>query len=467
MRQTILLAALCYLWVLPISAATYFISPSGRDSNNGTSADFSWASPKHSLNCGDVIIAASGTYSATDFSAGKWGSVTCPAANNVAWLECETFDTCKISSTTSDGMWVDASYWGVQGWENTTSKYIYGACFHAGPSGGSTVHHIIFANDVANGCMGGGFNAYNASTSASVDYITYVGNVAYNAAQGSGACYSGFNIYQPIASDTARGTHNYAAGNFSYSNSDGDPCAGTAPTDGEGINFDTWDFDQGKGTPYTQQGAIENNIAVFNGGRGIYVENNNAGSTHAQIFMQGNTLYGNNIQLTQAYCSGNGDLTIYNASNITATGNVIQTNSATMCSSAQPKYAIAVSTANSTVSINDNYASGVNGYNTMIYDAGSLALGSANVIGTSPNYANPANPGAPSCSGTANVPECMATLISNFTPTNTSAKAYGYQMVSNASTTDPLFPQWLCNVNLPSGLVTQGCFQLHLTATVS
>ena len=437
--------------------ANYYISPTGSDSNSGTSASSPWLTPNHAISCGAVISAASGTYSASNFGNGKWGTVSCPAGNNVAWLQCATFDTCKITATGSDAMWVDKSYWGVQGWETSTNTTNDGACFHVGPSSGGVVHHVIFANDVANGCMGGGFNAYSTSTSSSVDYITYIGDVAYNAAQGSGACYSGFNVYQPIASDTASGTHNYVAGSFAYANVDGDPCAGTAPTDGEGINFDTWDFSQGGGPAYTQQGAIENNIAVLNGGRGVYVENNNKGSAHASISMNDNTLYGNNAQMTQAYCSGNGDLAVYNASDVTATGNVIQTSSATMCSSAQPKYAIAISTDNATDVINDNFASGVNGNNTFSYSSGSFAFGALNVIGTNPNYANPVNPGAPSCGGSANVPACMATLIANFTPTNAAAKAFGYQPPSATSTNDPLFPQWLCSVTLPSGLVTKGC----------
>jgi hypothetical protein len=53
----------------------------------------------------------------------------------------------------------------------------------------------------------------------------------------------------------------------------------------------------------------------------------------------------------------------------------------------------------------------------------------------------------------------MATVIANFTPTNATVLAggYGYQIPSGTQIYDPLFPQWLCNVNLPSGLVTMGC----------
>src|SRR5208282_1509033 len=65
------------------SATTYYLSPSGSDSNNGTSTSYSWLSPNHSLNCGDVIIAAAGTYNNANFYTGKWGTVSCHGNNNV------------------------------------------------------------------------------------------------------------------------------------------------------------------------------------------------------------------------------------------------------------------------------------------------------------------------------------------------------------------------------------------------
>ena len=438
------------------SGAQYYLSPTGSDSNSGLSTSAAWLSPNHAVNCGDTITAAAGTYSSGNFQSGKWGMVTCSAGNNVAWLKCATFDACKVTATASDAMWVDQSYWGVQGWENSTNSTTDGACFHAGPSRGSTIHHIIFANDVANGCMGGGFNAYKASNTASVDYLAYIGNIAYAAAAGSGACYSGLNIYEPIASDSNAGTHLFVTGNFSYANVDGNPCAGTAPTDGEGVNLDTFDWSQGSGTPYTQQAVAENNIAVFNGGRGVYTENNAAGSTHATIYFKYNTMYANNEQLAQGYCSGNGDLADYNALNVTAEYNLVQTDQATMCTSAQAKYAMAVSTVNASVVFDYNYANGVSGNNTSLFDGGGFAFGVHNVIGTNPGYANAANPGAPNCGGKTNVPNCMATMVANFTP-GSGVSSYGYQIPSTTSITDPLYPAWLCSVVLPAGLVTPGC----------
>ena len=87
-----------------------------------------------------------------------------------------------------------------------------------------------------------------------------------------------------------------------------------------------------------------------------------------------------------------------------------------------------------------------------------FSAGPNNTLGTSPAFSNPTNPGAPSCGSATSVPNCMASVIANFTPTTAAAKSYGYQPVSTTSVYDPLYPQWLCTVtNLPAGLVTPGC----------
>ena len=125
-------------------------------------------------------------------------------------------------------MHVDQSYWGVQGWEVTSTGDQEG-CFSASPNTTTLaeIHHIIFANDVANGCQAGGFISYSTWTTpaVSVDYLSIIGNVVYNGAQGSENCYSGISVYIPIQSDTLPGTHIYVAGNFSYGNIEPSTCA--------------------------------------------------------------------------------------------------------------------------------------------------------------------------------------------------------------------------------------------------
>jgi hypothetical protein len=457
----------CYLFVVVVfflwgpafaKASTYYLSPYGSDSNSGQSASASWISPNHPLNCGDVIVAAASTsYSATNFYTGKWGTVNCPAGNNVAWLKCATFDACKIYTTNNQGMWVDKSYWGVQGWEVTTSASdTYGTCFMATPRYSSPVeiHHIIFANDIANGCSQGGFTTTNRG-SIGVDYLAVIGSIAYNAAQGSNTCTSGISIYQPVQSDSASGTHIYIAGNFSYSNLEPNGCAGRSPTDGEGIIFDSFDGSQGGIAPYAAQAVAYNNIVVNNGAKGIEVNDNAAGANHSTIWFSQNTSWGNLTDPHQSWL-GCAEISLYKASDTHVSGNLVSTKSATGCGG-HSIYALAVSTDNGTDSVVSNLAYGYNGNNTFLYDSGSFAWGSGNQFGTNPSFTNPVAPGAPNCGGSSNVPSCMASVIADFVPRTSSATGLGYHKPSSTPDHDTLFPNWLCTANVPSGLVTMGC----------
>jgi hypothetical protein len=122
-----------------------------------------------------------------------------------------------------------------------------------------------------------------------------------------------------------------------------------------------------------------------------------------------------------------------------------------------------VANSNATDKYQDNWLYSAAGNNMFSSNNDSFAFGTQNT-GTNPAFTSTTIPGAPSCAGAANVPACMATLVANLKPSMNSALSYGYQPPSSAQVYDPLFPQWLCGVNLPPGLVTMGCFQLHLTA---
>jgi hypothetical protein len=448
----------------PAWGTSYFLNTAaggGSDSNNGLSTGAPWLTPNHAVNCGDTITAAaSTTYSFLNFQ--TFGTVTCAGGNNVAWLQCATFDACKInfSSSLRVGIEITTSYWGVQGFEvdGTTAT---GNCFYAAPPGSpatSGIHHIIFANNIANGCGLAGIGTASNSTYG-VDYIVIVGNIAYGNASGSVNCSSGITIYEPVASDTLPGTHIYVAGNFSYKNLNGDPCGGGTPSDGEGIIFDTFDGNQsGFTVAYSQQALAENNIILANGGRGIVaVGNGYSGDSvpapYANIVLRQNTTWGNNSDTNQnqSYC---GEILFSFVSNVSAYGNLNQATSSTGCGS-NSLYVYYVGGSNATDKLYNNWGYSASAQNVGTNLSPGFTAGPNNTF-SNPSFTNATTPGAPSCGSASSVPNCMATVVANFTPTTSGSTGYGYQ-IPGAQRADPLFPAWLCNVNLPTGLVTMGC----------
>jgi hypothetical protein len=446
----------------PVMGATYYISPSGNDSNNGTSSGTPWATPKHAVNCGDVLMAASGTYSEFSFAFGEWGTVTCSAANNVAWVECATFDACKVSASSVNGFGMDTSYWGVQGFEVTvTNADTFGVCFSVQPYGKSNtiIHHIVLANDICNGGQAGGFNASQYSSTATFDYVVFVGDIAFNTAQSNSGGYSGFDFYQPLNFDSSPGTHLFMDGNFSWGNVSPSSC-GSFCYDGNGLFLDSINDGQGGGTPiYSGQIVVKNNLAMYNGNAGIGV--GGSGNTNATILIEYNTIVNDGTFTSSAFnpCQ---DFEILDSYLVQFLNNLVQTRGSTGCNSVS-QYAVGVIDSFSTVIVANDFLYSAAGNN--IYASGNTGFtsGPGNVTGTNPNFVSTTEPSAPSCGSSASVPACMATVIANFTPTAATAKTYGYQAPISGSVFDPLFPQWLCNVNLPAGLVTMGCASVAST----
>jgi hypothetical protein len=430
----------------------YYLSPTGSDSNNGLSAASPWLSPNHAINCGDTILAAPGTYSGSNFQNGKWGTVTCPAGNNVVWLKCASFDSCKINATENDGMHVSASYWGVQGWEVTNTN---GSCFAASPASSSTtIHNIIFANNIANGCKNNGINSYPYRGSigpSGVDYLAIIGNLVYNAAGGNSACYSGISIYEPRNFDTKSGTHIYIAQNISWANVDGASCPGNS--DGEGIILDDWNGDQsGFSTVYSGQAVVENNLLMGNGSAGIEPYHNSA----APIFILNNTSYANYTDPKHAG-SYNGEILISWSSKVTAKYNIVHATVATGGGSTYPLYAFYIGKGDGTDTVDYQWIYSKFGNNTGVNSSPGFSYGSHQTIGIDPNFANPSVPGAPSCNGTLHTLDCLRGTLQKFVPSVSDASGYGYQPVTSAYASNSYYPAWLCNTTLPSDIISNYC----------
>ncbi|RYZ86899.1 MAG: hypothetical protein EOP06_13640, partial [Proteobacteria bacterium] len=239
---------------------TYYLAPAslgGSDTKSGLSPSQAWLTPRHKLTCGDVIIAkASSDYDVLNFIGGQWGKVDCVGNNSVAWLKCESFAGCKIAASNQlSGILISESYWGIQGFEVSNSQ---GACFAASPINANVgIHHIIFANNIASGCLDGGIGTFPFAGNrgpAGVDHVSIVGNLVYNAAQGSSYCFSGISIYEPRHTDYAAGTHVYIAQNIAWANVDSPNCPGNS--DGEGIILDDWQGDQSAFAQAYSGGAV-------------------------------------------------------------------------------------------------------------------------------------------------------------------------------------------------------------------
>jgi len=459
-RMMGLILLVCCSCPAALYANTYYLAPAslgGNDANNGASVGKPWLSPNHSLNCGDVILAlASTSYNSYYFNSGHWGNVSCPAGNNVAWLKCETFDGCKMYSNI-EGVFVDRSFWGVQGFEVNIWGGAKGFCFGAAPSSTNyqNIHHIIFANNIANGCMGGGFSSFNNGTKG-VDYLTIVGNIAYNSIQGSEQCYSAISVFQPIQSDWVAGTHIYVAGNFAWGNYQPNYCGGVQAWGGDGIIFDTLDGSEGVGWPYQAQVVAENNITIGNGGHGIEVQNNIAGSGHAAVYISNNTVWGNENLSTMQNAPLCSEVLLNSAYNVQERWNLVATRSQKACVS-NPTYALSAYTVNATVWSYANLAFAYDNQYEWVWNANGFGYDASNVLGVNPDLSDAYVPGAPSCGGAGNVTSCMQYVVNNFKPTNGVAAFAGYHQPSESPASAPLFPSWVCNAKLPAGIVTKPC----------
>jgi hypothetical protein len=478
---------------------TYYISPTGNDNNSGTSPAMAWATPKHSVSCGDVIIAAPGAYKNGQFNSNNWGTVaSCPSTSGgidgkggvyFAVLLCGGPDltSCTVDGGGQETFRVDSSNWAIEGFAGTQSAtaseggFAVG-CYTATSETSATLHHVAFINDVASGCDAAGFGTFSwTGPGGGVDQYALVGAIAYDAApsQGGMICGSGISIIPVNGSDTSSGTHVFVAGAFSYKNVNA-PIGAGCNTDGEGLIFDSWGVQ-----PYKYQAVAEQNVFWANGGPGFeaFPQGNFTSDDQATIVLFNNTSYGN---FQDPKHVGSGDLMLNQV--YPTTGSYAFTNNifeATVTSSAGGTvYGAAIDCSNgcpaNVIATNGNYiwnshpptttVSG--GRNTQAWyngmDQGASFPWGANTF-DDPGFANPgALPaGAPNCSGFANTTACMigAGVPANIKPSG-GAAGKGYQP-PGACTADAYYPTWLkgvvylkasgSNLTENAGLITKPC----------
>ena len=484
-----------------VALHTYYMSPTGSDSNNGTSPSTPWATPSHAVHCGDVIIAAAGSYADLQ----SFGTVsTCPSTSGgidgtggvyFATLLCggasvgDCFITTKANTSGNTKAFdVSANNWAVEGWYVNTSGH--GRAYEADGCGG-VAHHIAFINDIsANNLQATDTDDCGQSGSYGVDYFATVGVIAQNSAQDS-ICLAAIDVVGPGVFDTAAGTHYFVYGNFSYANAN-PGCRGTSDT--EDYMADTWDYHNVK-----TQGIFADNIG-FDSDRmciQLFWQNNNADTPTIKIY--NNTCFHNNNQTG----ADNYDGEINIASNQPSSTNIpwvitLQNNLAyqplAKSGGGHNISAFAVYGAVSSLTnggsgtqnfLRANNSSCGSSFCNSTFDAGSF--GTSSELGTN-TYTNPAytnttdllanRVGVPSCTGFATTTACMgwnantstmttASIISDLAPTASGTSGKGYQPPSTTCAANADFPTWLKGIvhlqwngsglTENSGLITKPC----------
>ena len=466
-----------------VALHTYYMSPTGSDSNNGLTAATAWASPKHAVNCGDVIIAASGNYK-TFGALSYWGTVSnCPSTGGgidgtggvyFAVILCgSTLGSCTTNQTTGGVAFdITANNWAVEGWSvNSSGKgraYEGYACNTASAGPNTMLHHIAFINDISadnlqaadtNDCADNGGSTAVPSP-AGVDYFATVGMIAQNSALDP-ICLGAIDVVGPGVLDTKAGTHYFVSGNFSYANANP---ACTSLYDTESYMADTW-----AAHGVTTQGVFSNNIG-FDSDRMCIHWTGAATTPTAKIY--NNTCFRDNVATGTDNLDG--EIHIDGANPITA-AITLQNNIAYQplaSSTGKPGHVAALSLAYPASAFTNggsgtqnvfraNNTQCVGNYCNSTDDI--ETYGASSTLGTN-TYTNPAftnttdllanRLGVPNCSGFVTTTACMGwnantsalttpSIISDLVPTASGMTGKGYQLPSTTCAANADFPTWL------------------------
>ena len=284
------------IFAIPLvsSADTFYVDPSGNNSNAGTSAQ-PWRSIQYAVTKvfpGDTVLVGDGTYrekviitrSGTPDTyivlkaINRWGAIV------------EIAEPGK-----TDGIKIAANYITVDGFE------IYDPNPGPGRIGNCITvwenHHINILNNKVHDCGGAGIQA------GRFDYVLIENNVAYRNAKYNPNQSSGIGLFQARAFDNKPGYHIIVRNNRSYDNinlvfASHNP---GRTTDGNGIIVDNFHNDGATQVSYPHRTLIENNLSYNNGGKGVHVFK----SDYVDVF--NNTVFHNNND-TQSTATWRGEL---------------------------------------------------------------------------------------------------------------------------------------------------------------
>jgi parallel beta-helix repeat protein len=290
-----------------VEQATYYVSGSGKDTNNGLSTSSAFRTIQKAANLtkpGDTVLIMNGLY--TNSHSGNVVSITRSGSSN-AWIKYQAYSDHKpkIKHNAWHGIEIKngASYIEIKGLEiegnnaNITRDYALSQKYNTnnpqtsgngitidGRQNGKSRHIKLLNNKIYN-CGGGGISVIRS------DYVTIDRNEVYNNSWYSVFANSGISLWQNWNSDSNRGYKMYITNNKVYNNRQYVPWIETGTiSDGNGIVIDDSRNTQNNSPLGAYQGHtfIANNIVYKNGGAGIVTYL----SEHVDII--NNTAYLNN-----------------------------------------------------------------------------------------------------------------------------------------------------------------------------
>jgi hypothetical protein len=485
-----------------VALHTYYMSPTGSDSNNGLTAATAWATPNHAVVCGDVIVAAAGNYSPLQ----SWGAVSsCPSTSGgidgtggiyfAAVLCAGNVGTCQVNHPTGyvAGIDVNKSNWAVEGWL-VSEGYASGHSGYGFTANTSTAarHHIAFINDIATfNATGFTTNSLGANSGSGygLDYFAIVGDIAQNSAGRNDGYYdAAIDIIGVKNWDTTAGTHIFLSGNFSYN----DQQTTGGASDGECYMFDTWDA-----LAYSQTAVMKNNISTLCERYGLQIFYQGLSAVAPSIKVYNNTFYeGSAGNYTNGTGGNYGDINIQSTTatlpwhiaidkNIAQEPNATQHTGGNVYALLTGRYPLAVIGGSGIENVfkgsQTKCPGGQScdaGDNVVAFNAGNFGSN----IYANPTFNNTSDlitnrMGAPSCGSFISTTACMGynavtkastnpSMIYDLVPTS-SYSAKGYQLPSTTCSADSDYPTWLkgivylqwsgSSLTEASGLITRPC----------
>ena len=327
---------------------TYYVSPSGSDSNSGTSIAQAFLTLQKAANstaAGDVVYALTGNYTgatvtSTVLSIGTPGTATAPIAYRAYPGNTPTI---TFSSFTGIGFGVNAAYIEVNGFtvignnQNVTFAQASDPAAIANPgnypqfngncvvadgrsSTGNHPNHISVLNNNISYCGAG-------IAFLGTDYITISGNTVSNCAWYDAYGTSAITFLGSYNTDANTGYKMFITGNRIYNNYELIPYHVTSPlqiTDGEGIIIDTTQNSSIAGSglnypAYTGRTLIANNVIYNNGSSAVEVFQ----SAHVDVV--NNTGYNDvhtPVSTTYTTPTGRGELFLNRAADVNTYNNI-------------------------------------------------------------------------------------------------------------------------------------------------